>query len=181
MKATPAFLLLAVGLSVNALPTSDANHNPAVPTTHTPNITAVSAADKRGSSRFSCGQYKFDDGRVQEFYSQVWAGIPAEQMVCRYFKYEFGSKKGREGTMVAAKVDFGCTCFFYECVSLFQRVVRVLMGLGCRAIPAAAMLRGGRGGWDGRTMHLLIRSSRAGIVLSSLESCSGTVGLGVWG
>lgn len=35
-------------------------------------------------------------------------------MICRWFKYEFRGKKGKEGKMVAAKVDKGCTCFFYE-------------------------------------------------------------------
>ncbi|KAJ8107614.1 hypothetical protein OPT61_g8741 [Boeremia exigua] len=71
-------------------------------------------ANKRASTRFTCGQYKFNDGTVQEFYSQVWAGLPAEQMICHQFKYEFRDKKGQDGAMVAAKVDLGCTCFFYE-------------------------------------------------------------------
>lgn len=97
MKVTNLLLFLAAALTVNAAPAS--------------NTPAIS---KRGGPRFSCGQYKFDDGTVQEFYSQVWAGLPANQMICRHFKYEFRDKKGQEGKMVAAKVDSGCTCFFYE-------------------------------------------------------------------
>lgn len=76
--------------------------------------TSNDAIRRRSASRFSCGQYKFDDGTVQEFYSQVWAGLPADRMICRHFKYEFRDKKGQEGKIVDAKVDLGCTCFFYE-------------------------------------------------------------------
>jgi hypothetical protein len=101
MKATNALLMLVVGITINAAAAD-----------YTSEILA--AAVKRGASRFSCGQYKFDDGTVQEFYGQVWAGLPADRMICRHFKYEFRNKKGQEGTMVAAKVDSGCTCFFYE-------------------------------------------------------------------
>ena len=110
MKVLFALLSLAASFAVNAAAISDSmgtsatqdNRNIDVDTAHTT------------ASRFSCGQYKFQDGTVQEFYSQVWAGLPANEMVCRYFKYEFRDKKGQEGTMVAAKVDLGCTCFFYE-------------------------------------------------------------------
>ncbi|KZM22901.1 hypothetical protein ST47_g5967 [Ascochyta rabiei] len=112
MKLIATLLLLTVSLSVNAAPTHDIDTstmsaNPKVDPGNT-------TLDGRGAPRFSCGQYKFNDGTVQEFYSQVWANIPADQMVCRFFKYEFRGKKGQEGTMVAAKVDAGCTCFFYE-------------------------------------------------------------------
>ena len=101
MKATTALLMLAARLTVNAVTADNTSKT-------------LSAIDKRGASRFSCGQYKIDDGIVQEFYSQVWAGLPADRMICRHFKYEFRDKKGQEGIMVAAKVDFGCTCFFHE-------------------------------------------------------------------
>lgn len=107
MKFISAALMLAVGLA-NAAPANNATN------THSPDVDVVPTTEKRGSSRFTCGQYKFDDGTVQEFYSQVWAGYPADEMICRYFKYEFRDKKGQEGKMVAAKVDKGCTCFFYE-------------------------------------------------------------------
>jgi hypothetical protein len=71
----------------------------------------------KASPRFSCGQYKLSPGGVvQEFYSQVWAGLPADVPLCRYLKFEFGNKKGQMGNIVAAKVDYGCTCFFYEYV-----------------------------------------------------------------
>ena len=114
MRVTSTLLLLAISLAVNAAPAGDVTNTQAKPDNPKPDIDTVLAADKRGASRSSCGQYKFDDGTVQEFYGQVWAGIPADRMVCHHFKYGFRSKKGQEGTMVAAKVDFGCTCFFYE-------------------------------------------------------------------
>ncbi|CAO2650678.1 Nn.00g019700.m01.CDS01 [Neocucurbitaria sp. VM-36] len=68
-----------------------------------------------GGSRSSCGKYKFDDGWVQAFYSQVWAGRPRDQLICHSLNYEFthSTKKNQAGKMVAAKVDPGCTCFFY--------------------------------------------------------------------
>lgn len=109
MKEVYAILALLVSLAVEAAPAGGLVELQT--TSETANADAI---HKRGGPRFSCGQYKFDDGTVQEFYSQVWAGIPADRMVCRYLKYEFGNKKGQEGTMVAAKVDLGCTCFFYE-------------------------------------------------------------------
>lgn len=98
MKLYPLALTLAIGLA-SAAPSS-----PAIDT----------LTPEKRATRFSCGQYKFDDGTVQEFYSQVWAGYPADEMICRWFKYEFHDKKGQQGKMVAAKVDEGCTCFFYE-------------------------------------------------------------------
>jgi hypothetical protein len=71
----------------------------------------------KSSPRFSCGQYKLASGGiVQEFYSQVWAGLPADIPLCRFLKFEFGDRKGQMGNMIAAKVDYGCTCFFYEYV-----------------------------------------------------------------
>lgn len=101
MKLAPAALALAVGLAT------------AAPT----NTTTDTASLENRAARSDCGSYKFDDGTVQYFYSQVWAGYPADKMICRWFKYEFRDKKGQEGKMVAAKVDKGCTCFFYEYVS----------------------------------------------------------------
>jgi hypothetical protein len=95
MKLIPT-LTLAIGLATAA-----------------PANNIAPTAEKR-AARFTCGQYKFDDGTVQEFYSQVWAGYPATEMICRWFKYEFRDKKGQAGRMVSAKVDKGCTCFFYE-------------------------------------------------------------------
>lgn len=97
-------LLLAAGLGISAAPAAGAV---------TSSLANDAALTEMQAPRFSCGQYKFSDGVVQEFYSLVWAGQPPNQKVCRYFKYEFHDKKGQEGTMVAAKVDFGCTCFFY--------------------------------------------------------------------
>jgi hypothetical protein len=98
MKFTPTAFALAVGL-----------------TTAAPANTAIDPATlENRTARSDCGQYKFDDGTVQYFYSQVWAGYLADEMICRWFKYEFRDKKGQEGKMVAAKVDKGCTCFFYE-------------------------------------------------------------------
>ncbi|KAJ4342370.1 hypothetical protein N0V87_000988 [Didymella glomerata] len=56
------------------------------------NSTAIDTVSlENRAARSDCGQYKFDDGT-----------------------YEFRDKKGQEGKMVAAKVDKGCTCFFYE-------------------------------------------------------------------
>ncbi|XPS98274.1 hypothetical protein M3J09_007482 [Ascochyta lentis] len=115
MKSISVLLLLIASLGINAAPAREGIATSPVPAIHNPDMdTANASLTTRGGSSFSCGQYKFDDGTVQEFYSQVWAGIPADRMVCRYFKYEFRGKKGQEGTMVAAKVDAGCTCFFYE-------------------------------------------------------------------
>lgn len=69
-----------------------------------------------GGSRATCGKYKFDDGWVQDFPSQVWAGRPRDQQICHLFNYDFtnAKKKNTPGKMVAAKVDLGCTCFFYS-------------------------------------------------------------------
>lgn len=115
MKIISILLLLVTSLTTIALPASGATATPSMQDDHS--LAADTLHDPTNtirSSRFSCGQYKFADNTVQEFYSQVWAGMPADQMVCRHFKYEFRDKKGQDGVMVAAKVDFGCTCFFYE-------------------------------------------------------------------
>lgn len=96
MKFIPVALALAVSLA-----------------TATPTAIDTARLENR-AARSDCGQYKFDDGTIQYFYSQVWAGYPADEMICRWFKYEFRDKKGQKGKMVAAKVDKGCTCFFYE-------------------------------------------------------------------
>lgn len=114
MKLTIILPLLAFSFQVVAAPAPHDTITPTPSSTHTLEADESTLITKRGSPRFSCGQYKFADNTVQEFYSQVWANIPADQMLCRHFKYEFHSKKGQEGTMVAAKVDKGCTCFFYE-------------------------------------------------------------------
>jgi hypothetical protein len=113
MKPFHFLLLPALTLCVYAAPTEE--RALVVPTILNPEAPTYSAVEGNAdASRFSCGQYKFDDGTVQEFYSQVWAGHPADQRICRFFKYEFRNKKGQDGKMVAAKVDAGCTCFFYE-------------------------------------------------------------------
>jgi hypothetical protein len=102
MKFLPAALAFAVGLATAA-------------TAAPANSTAIDTVSlENRAARSDCGQYKFDDGTVQYFYSQVWAGYSADKVICRWFKYEFRDKKGQEGKMVAAKVDKGCTCFFYE-------------------------------------------------------------------
>ena len=113
MKLATAALILSVGLAI-AAPAHTAKDTSVVASTHGLDVDVTPATKKRSSPRFTCGQYKFDDGTVQDFYSQVWAGLPADEMICRLFKYEFRDKKGQEGKMVAAKVDKGCTCFFYE-------------------------------------------------------------------
>ncbi|KAF1924505.1 uncharacterized protein M421DRAFT_402290 [Didymella exigua CBS 183.55] len=107
MKLIVTALALAVGLAT-AAPANGVNAD-----TYTADIETLPNPEKR-APRFSCGQYKFDDDIVQELYSQVWAGYQADQMICRYLKYESRDKKGQEGKMVAAKIDKGCTCFFYE-------------------------------------------------------------------
>ncbi|KAJ4983046.1 hypothetical protein SVAN01_11462 [Stagonosporopsis vannaccii] len=114
MKLALALVALSISLPIKAAPASELRNVGAMSNSDDLDMTKLPAASKRGAPRFSCGQYKFKDGTVQEFYSQVWAGLPAEFMICRLFKYEFGDKKGQGGTMVAAKVDLGCTCFFYE-------------------------------------------------------------------
>jgi hypothetical protein len=113
MMNLASILLLAASLGVNAVPVGEGK--PTVPSVINPAIDPSNVIDYTlSASRFSCGQCRFDDGTVQEFYSQVWVGLPADQMVCRFFKYEFRDKKGQEGKFVVAKVDAGCTCFFYE-------------------------------------------------------------------
>jgi hypothetical protein len=81
-------------------------------------VTPPNAADvTKSSPRFSCGQYKLAPGGiVQEFYSQVWAGLPSDVPLCRFLKFEFGDRKGQMGNIITAKVDYDCTCFFYEYV-----------------------------------------------------------------
>ncbi|KAH7388664.1 hypothetical protein BKA66DRAFT_568989 [Pyrenochaeta sp. MPI-SDFR-AT-0127] len=67
------------------------------------------------ASRYSCGQYKFEDGWTQNFVSQVWAGRPRDELICHSMNYErtHSTKGGQAGRMIAAKVDPGCTCFLY--------------------------------------------------------------------
>jgi hypothetical protein len=66
-------------------------------------------------SRYSCGEYMLEDGTRQDFVSQVYDCIPADQFTCNTFKYApFNpTNPGQDSVMVAAKVDFGCTCTFY--------------------------------------------------------------------
>ncbi len=114
LPALFALLLLVTRLPVYATPTSNTIDTSSTPDYSNQKIGVALAAHEARSPRFTCGQYKFGDGTVQEFYSQLWAGIPADRVVCHRFKYEFRDKKDQDGTMVAAKVDLGCTCFFYE-------------------------------------------------------------------
>ena|SRR5690242_21822029 len=114
MKLISALLALGISFVVKAAPASELRDVQVTSDNTDLKLANLPTISKRGAPRFSCGQYKFKDGTVQEFYSQVWAGLPADIMICRNFKYEFGDKKGQEGKMVAAKVDLGCTCFFYE-------------------------------------------------------------------
>ena len=122
MRFITPLLLLAVTVGVLAIPLDvgpSQNSVPDIPTISnfdydfTP---TEGTSDTTSSSRFSCGEYKFDDGWVQAFYSQVWAGRPRDQQICHPFNYEFTNpkKKNQPGKMIAAKVDLGCTCFFYS-------------------------------------------------------------------
>ncbi|KAF2131797.1 hypothetical protein P153DRAFT_395101 [Dothidotthia symphoricarpi CBS 119687] len=121
-----AFILTLLALAIGAMaaPLNDGFSSAKIPkittfaddlsldVAHLNNTDIVGAGT--GATRFECGEYKFDDGTIQTFYSQVWAGYPRDQMFCRPFKYErFHKKSGQEGKMVAAKIDLGCTCFFY--------------------------------------------------------------------
>ncbi|KAL6708399.1 hypothetical protein ACN47E_002662 [Coniothyrium glycines] len=68
------------------------------------------------SSRYRCGSMKFDDGTTQDMVSQVWGGRPSDEIVCHPIKYTRArpDKGGQWANMVAAKIDNGCTCYFYE-------------------------------------------------------------------
>jgi hypothetical protein len=123
MRFLSTLLVIAMAIHVSAAPLeggSVTNASIAVPTITSMSgdtqFTPPNAADiTKSSPRFSCGQYKLSQGGViQEFYSQVWAGLPADVPLCRFLKFEFRDKKGQMGNIVAAKVDYGCTCFFYE-------------------------------------------------------------------
>ena len=105
-----ATILLASALPLDETSSTSTSLDP--PTTRAPsNASTITKA----APRFSCGQYKLSPGgAVQEFYSQVWAGLPADVPLCRYLQFEFGERRGQMGGIVAAKVDYGCTCFFYE-------------------------------------------------------------------
>jgi hypothetical protein len=125
MRFLSTFLVITMAILVSAAPLEESpvmNTSTAVPATTSisgdTQFTPPDAADfTKSSPRFSCGQYKLSPGGVvQEFYSQVWAGLPADVPLCRFLKFEFGEKKGQMGNIIAAKVDYGCTCFFYEYV-----------------------------------------------------------------
>lgn len=119
---TPLLLLLAVAIGTLALPLGGGPSQDSAPL-EIPKITSFDndfnitdvETGHTDSTRFSCGQYKFDDGWVQNFYSQVWAGRPRDEFICHSLNYELThpTKKNQPGKMVAAKVDRGCTCFFY--------------------------------------------------------------------
>jgi hypothetical protein len=125
MRFLSTLLVIAMAMFISAAPlegSSVTNTSIAVPTiasiTGDTRFTSPGAADvTKSSPRFSCGQYKLAPGGiVQEFYSQIWAGLPADVPLCRFLKFEFGDRKGQMGNIIAAKVDYGCTCFFYEYV-----------------------------------------------------------------
>jgi hypothetical protein len=71
------------------------------------------------ASRNACGQYMLEDGTRQDFESQVYKCIPRDEFHCNYFNYaKFDPfNPGKRSHMIAAKVDPGCTCTFYTCVS----------------------------------------------------------------
>lgn len=69
------------------------------------------------SSRYRCGSFKFDDNTTQDMVSQAWNNRPVQERYCRPIKYSLArvdGKAGKDANMVAAKIDKGCTCFFYE-------------------------------------------------------------------
>jgi hypothetical protein len=125
MRFLSTLLVIAMAMFIGAAPlegSSVTNTSIAVPTitsiTGDTQFTPPDATDvTKSSPRFSCGQYKLAPGGVvQEFYSQIWAGLPADVPLCRFLKFEFGDRKSQMGNIIAAKVDYGCTCFFYEYV-----------------------------------------------------------------
>jgi hypothetical protein len=82
----------------------------------TVNATAAAAVnDCPKPSRYSCGEYMLEDGTRQDFVSQVYNCIPAEKFMCNTFKYApFNpTNAGQDSTMIAAKVDPGCSCTLY--------------------------------------------------------------------
>lgn len=118
MRILPTLLGISTALLTSAT-TIEGGAEIEPPTTPTATLYGVPQGRptdvQKASPRFSCGQYKLSPGDVvQEFYSQVWAGLPADMPICRRLKFEFGDRKGEMGSMVAAKVDYGCTCWFYE-------------------------------------------------------------------
>jgi hypothetical protein len=87
MRFLFTLLVIAMAMFISAAPlegSSVTNTSIAVPAitsiTGNTQFTPPNAADvTKSSPRFSCGQYKLaPSGIIQEFYSQVWAGLPAD-------------------------------------------------------------------------------------------------------
>ena len=79
-----------------------------------PDLT-TDAANCEKPTRYGCGQYMLEDGTRQDFVSQVYKCLPRNQMICNHFQYApyNPTHPGEQSKMIAAKVDPGCTCYFF--------------------------------------------------------------------
>lgn len=110
MRLPHLLVLVAIAIGTCAVPlSSNSTVDTATPTT------APAMADGN-ASRYRCGSLKFDDGTTQDMVSQVWSGRPFGEIHCNPIKYTRARKDkgGQDANMVAAKIDNGCTCYFYE-------------------------------------------------------------------
>jgi hypothetical protein len=105
-------LAVAVAAVVFAAPASS---SVAVSNVNDNTFARADAANCPKASRYACGQYMLEDGTRQDFESQVYKCIPHDQFICQPFKYSSfnPTNPGQSSHMIAAKVDPGCTCFFY--------------------------------------------------------------------
>jgi hypothetical protein len=107
--------LLALATAAIVL-TAPASNSVAVSNVNNDLFARFEAAHCPKASRYACGQYMLEDGTRQDFESQVYKCIPHDQFICQPFKYSLinPTNPGQSSHMIAAKVDPGCTCFFYR-------------------------------------------------------------------